>query len=129
MLDQQEAVKLCMNNLHPWLALCLHGGAPATFETLSTTATNAEIHLQQNPDMLARLKGSPITNTTGGIRKAPTINVSVIDVGGSGALKSNNGVQARGKAIVLGDEENSKLTRKIVSLDERKKKEYPFTTG
>ena len=89
------------------LRLCL--------KLLSTTATNAEIYLQQNPEILARLKGSSVTTTVERTRKPPTKSVSMIDVGGGGTSKSNNMLQPKDKTIFLGHEENSRPARKIVS--------------
>jgi hypothetical protein len=74
--------------------------------------------------MLARLKGS--SGSTDRYRKTTTENVSVIDVEASEKSNSSSWMQTKSKTVLLVDEENSRPAKKIISLEERRKKEYPF---
>jgi hypothetical protein len=125
-LDQREAVKLCMSNLLPWLAFGLQGVAPTTFEALSTKATDSEVFLMQNPQLLASLKGAAGITLTDKQKKTATKNVTIIDVKGGEKQLDNKGKQMKGKAIVFGEENEAAPSKKIISLEERRNKQYPF---
>ena len=124
-LLQQEAVKICMANLHPWLSLNLQSLAPTTFELLSTRATEIEIYLDQNPAYLATLKAQLNPSVVDKSKKALPKNVSTINIKGGEKSKSNDnaGKQSKGKTLMLGDDDPKPPQ---LTLEERKAKEYPF---
>nr|CAD1836413.1 unnamed protein product [Ananas comosus var. bracteatus] len=87
----EEAIRLCIGGMHPWLAVQIISKTPRSFQSLSQTAAELEAQYRKSPELLAMYKGFSSGDKTK--KPQPTKSASTNEV-----RKANN-PSAKGFAV------------------------------